>query len=75
MYDLIIRNGKCFTPSGLLDTDIGVQNSRITAIGFSFGVSTANEFDANGLHVLPGIIDTHVHFREPGLEQQARPRT
>jgi dihydroorotase len=67
MYDLVLRGGVCVTPSGQLDVSIGVRDGRITAVG-SIDPSEARElFDARGLHVLPGVIDPQVHFREPGL--------
>lgn len=64
-FDLAIRNGAVFTPGGLANVDIGIRNGRIAAIG---GVGDAGEtIDAKGLTILPGVIDTQVHFREPGL--------
>jgi dihydroorotase len=68
IFDLIIKGGTVATPGGLETTDIGVSHGRIAAIG-SFAESQAREvFHAEGLHVLPGVIDSQVHFREPGLE-------
>jgi dihydroorotase len=67
-FDLILRNGTAVTPSGIAKTDIGVRDGRIAAIGDLGAASAADEIDAWGLTVLPGIIDTQVHFREPGLE-------
>jgi dihydroorotase len=69
-YDLIIRNGSCFTPSGLVEADIGVRDGTVIAIGVAADASAGEEFDAGGLTVLPGIIDSQVHFREPGLEHK-----
>jgi len=70
-FDLLIRGGIAVTPGGTGEADIGVRDGRIAAIG-SLGQNAAAEiFDARGLHVLPGVIDTHVHFREPGhLEKE-----
>ena len=65
-YDLLICNGVCATPSGIAAADIGVRAGRIAAIGALGGASAAEVLDARGLHVLPGVIDTQVHFREPG---------
>jgi len=65
-FDLVIRGGLCATPSGLVSADIGVRANRIAEVGALAGASAAEVFDARDLHVLPGIIDTHVHFREPG---------
>lgn len=69
-YDLLLRGGTCVTPSGRIAADVGVRDSRIVAIGSLASGSAETVFDAAGLHVLPGVIDTQVHFREPGLEHK-----
>lgn len=67
-YDLILKGGTVVTPGGADVADVAVVGGRIVAIG-SFAAEDAGEvFDATGLHVLPGVIDSQVHFREPGLE-------
>ncbi|MDH3235262.1 MAG: dihydroorotase [Alphaproteobacteria bacterium] len=69
-FDLVIKGGECLTPAGRLRTDIGVRGGRIAALG-DLGAAAATEtFDARGLTVLPGVIDTQVHFREPGQEHK-----
>ena len=69
-FDLLIRGGVCATPNGIGEADIGVRDGRIAAIG-ALGSAKATEiFEAKGLHVLPGVIDTQVHFREPGNEHK-----
>jgi len=50
--------------------DIGIANGRIAAIGRLGNASAAEVVDCKGLHILPGVIDTQVHFREPGLTQK-----
>ena len=65
-FDLIIRNGIAATPKGIGAADIGVRGGRIAAVGSLGAASAAQIFDAKGLHVLPGVIDSQVHFREPG---------
>ncbi|MCB9762163.1 MAG: dihydroorotase [Alphaproteobacteria bacterium] len=67
-FDLLVRGGRCVTPGGVVDADVGIRGGRIAAIGALGAASAAEEIDASGLHVLPGLIDTQVHFREPGLE-------
>ena len=67
-YDLVIRRGKVFTPSGVSEADIAVAGGRIVALGDLADIKAEEVIDAQGLHVLPGVIDTQVHFREPGLE-------
>lgn len=67
-FDLILKGGLVATPGGIAETDVGVTDGKIAAIG-SFDASQAGQvFEAHGLHVLPGVIDSQVHFREPGLE-------
>ena len=68
-FDLIIRNGVCMTPAGRTETDIGISGGQIAALGDLSGAN-GEVFDAKGLHVLPGVIDTQVHFREPGNEHK-----
>src|SRR5436190_12982603 len=68
--DLLIRGGACVTPNGVAEADVAVKAGRIVAIG-SLGATKAVEiFEARGLHVLPGVMDTQVHFREPGNEHK-----
>lgn len=69
-FDLILRGGMVATPSGVVGTDLGIQSGRIAAIGDLSRASGAEVFDVKGLHVLPGVIDTQVHFREPGNEHK-----
>jgi dihydroorotase len=67
-YDLILRGGDVVNHDGRGHTDIGVIDGRIAEIG-DLSQASAEEFiDCTGLTVLPGVIDTQVHFREPGLE-------
>jgi dihydroorotase len=66
-FDLLVRGGLCVTPSGTARADVGVRDGRIAAVG-ALGAARAGEtLDASSLHVLPGLVDPHVHFREPGL--------
>ncbi|MBL8551901.1 MAG: dihydroorotase [Hyphomonadaceae bacterium] len=66
-FDLIIKGGTIVNHAGEGLADIGVRGGRIAAIGDLATASAGETFDAKGLHVLPGVIDTQVHFREPGL--------
>jgi dihydroorotase len=65
-FDLIVRGGVCVTPGGRASADVGVREGKIAAIGDLGSASAAQIVDARGLHVLPGVIDAQVHFREPG---------
>ena len=70
LYDLIIRGGTVVSHRGIEQTDLAVLEGRIALIGNLGGISAATELKAEGLHVLPGVIDTQVHFREPGMEHK-----
>ncbi|MEH7347109.1 allantoinase [Bacillus sp. JJ1532] len=67
-YDLIIKNGTIVTADSIVQGDIGIKEGKIkeVSIGKSIEATAVNEIDAQGLHILPGLIDTHVHFNEPG---------
>jgi dihydroorotase len=69
-FDLVIRGGTIVNHAGEGLGDIGVRDGRIAAIGDLSAASAGEMFDATGLHVLPGVIDTQVHFREPGNEHK-----
>ena len=69
IFDLILKGGTAATPSGIAPADVAVKDGRIAAIGTVSG-DAAEVIDATGLHVLPGVIDSQVHFREPGLEHK-----
>ncbi|MDX2307219.1 MAG: dihydroorotase [Hyphomicrobium sp.] len=69
-YDLILRGATVVNHDGEGIRDIAVRDGRISAIGQLGSARTANVIDAKGLHILPGVIDTQVHFREPGLEHK-----
>lgn len=66
-FDLLLKNGHAVTPSGVVEADIAVNNGRIADIGRFEEASARETIDCKGLHILPGGIDTQVHFREPGL--------
>ena len=65
MLDLIIKNGQCYVDGELKDVDISVKDGKIHNIG-KISEKAREIFDAKGLTVLPGCIDTQTHFREPG---------
>ncbi len=67
-FDLVIKGGTLVNQDGVGLADLGVRDGRIAAVGDLGSAAAAEVFDARGLHVLPGVIDTQVHFREPGLE-------
>ncbi len=65
-FDLLIRGGTCVLPWGLEQTSVGVRDGRIAALGTGRDATADETIDATGLHVLPGLIDPHVHLRDPG---------
>ena len=65
-YDLLIRGGTLVLPWGEERADAGVRDGRIAALGVGADASADEVLDAAGLHVLPGLIDPHVHLRDPG---------
>ncbi len=69
-FDLIIKDGTIINHDGEIHTDIGVKNGKITALKH-LPEERANEtISAKGLTILPGVIDSQVHFREPGNEHK-----
>ncbi|MDR0486626.1 MAG: dihydroorotase family protein [Treponema sp.] len=70
-YDLILKNGTLVTPEKTFEGGIAVKDGKIAVTGALEPSADADEiYDADGLHILPGIIDAHVHFREPGLTEK-----
>lgn len=70
--DLIVRNATLVTPSGRREADVAIANGRFVAIAARGELLLAadQELDASGLFALAGVIDGHVHFRQPGLEHK-----
>jgi len=64
--DLLVRGGRVVSDSGVTIADVGIVKGTITAVGASLSLSADEVIDAEGLHVFPGGVDSHVHFNEPG---------
>src|SRR5580658_10138397 len=65
MSDLVIRGGSIVTPRGIVDADIAIEGEHIAAVERNLPAGK-REIDASGLAILPGLIDIHLHFNEPG---------
>ncbi len=66
-FDAILKGGIVVNHDGDGARDIAIANGRIAAIGELGSASAGEIIDCKGLHILPGVMDTQVHFREPGL--------
>ncbi|MEM6682082.1 MAG: dihydroorotase [Pseudomonadota bacterium] len=69
-FDVIIKGGTVVNHMGEGQSDVGISEGRFAALGDLGQASAGEVIDATGLHVLPGVIDTQVHFREPGMEHK-----
>lgn len=69
-FDMLLKNGTAVLPGMTVRADIGIIAGKIAAIGDLAGAQAAEEKDCSGLHILPGIIDSQVHFREPGADHK-----
>ncbi|WP_421852179.1 dihydroorotase [Oricola sp.] len=69
-YDLVLKNGIVVNHDGRGARDVGVNDGRIVEIGSIAAKDAGEVIDCTGLHILPGVIDSQVHFREPGLEHK-----
>lgn len=70
LYDLILTGGTVVNHDGEGFRDVGINGGRIAAIGDLRQASAGETIDCHGLHILPGVVDSQVHFREPGLEHK-----
>ena len=64
--DLLLRGGTVVSGTEVKPLDVGVADGKIVALQAGLEASSREEIDARGLHILPGVIDAHVHFNEPG---------
>ncbi|MEM6650204.1 MAG: dihydroorotase [Pseudomonadota bacterium] len=65
-FDLLLKGGTVVNHDGIGARDVGITAGKVAAIGSLEASSAGEVIDCTGLHVLPGIIDSQVHFREPG---------
>mgnify|MGYP002651109668 CR=1 FL=1 len=65
--DLVIRGGRVVSPDSVVEASVAIKDGKILAVGADEAMPPADEtLDVRGMHVLPGAIDVHVHFRDPG---------
>jgi dihydroorotase len=67
MYDLILKNCQIVNEDSIYHSDIAIKNERIALINSTIDAEAKKIIDVEGKHVIPGMIDDQVHFREPGL--------
>ncbi|MGH8668549.1 MAG: amidohydrolase family protein, partial [Burkholderiales bacterium] len=64
--DIVIRGAQVVTADAVFGADVGIAGEKIVAVGNS--IKARRSIDASGKHIIPGAIDSHVHFRTPGYE-------
>jgi dihydroorotase len=67
-FDLLLENGTVWTPGGPVQASLGVRDGKVAGIGVAG--DAGERIDCTGLTVLPGVVDSQVHFREPGMEHK-----
>jgi len=67
LFDLVFKNGTLVNHGGVFAADIAIRDGKIADIGGFPDAKAREVVDCTGLHILPGVIDTQVHFREPGF--------
>jgi allantoinase len=65
-FDLLVRGGAVVTSEDVNIADVAVRGGKIVEVSPEIMGTARDEIDARGLHVLPGVVDVHVHFNEPG---------
>jgi dihydroorotase len=66
-FDLVIHGATIISPAGMKEGDVAISNGKIAFIGDCTGMDSVQSVEATGLYLMPGGVDTQVHFREPGL--------
>lgn len=68
MHEIVLKNGRIVFPERIVSADLGLDDGKISAVGGN--LSGNKVFDLRGKLILPGLIDVHVHFREPGYTEK-----
>ena len=63
---MIIRNGKVVLQDAVVEKDLLIKDGKIVKIADKIAAQGSEELDASGIYVYPGLIDMHVHLRDPG---------
>lgn len=66
MYDVVIRNANVVLETGVVESEIGINNGKIAELSKTISNQGVQEIDAKGQYVFPGAVDVHVHLNEPG---------
>jgi dihydroorotase len=69
-FDLLLKGGTVVNQDGRVERDVGITAGTVAGLGDLSRASAGQVIDCTGLHILPGVIDTQVHFREPGLDHK-----
>ena len=69
-FDTILKGGVVVNQDGVGERDIGILKGQVAGIGNFEDGQAGETIDCHGLHILPGVVDSQVHFREPGLEHK-----
>lgn len=75
MPSTLIRNANVVLPNEISQVDVLLKDEQISQIGSNLNLEANDIVDATGLHLLPGVIDDQVHFRDPGLTHKEDLRT
>jgi dihydroorotase len=68
VFDLLVRGGRVWTPGGIVAADVAVAGEKVAAVAAPGALSEAKTtIDASGKFVIPGLVDTHTHHRDPGF--------
>src|SRR5262245_30084996 len=70
IYDLVLKGGTVVNHDGRGIRDVAVKAGRIAGLGTCSSAQASETIECGGLHILPGVIDSQVHFREPGMEHK-----
>jgi allantoinase len=70
VIDLLLHGGTLVSENGTMKASVAVNHGKVVSLGASDNLQANSKVDVSGLYLLPGLIDTHVHFRDPGMVQK-----